>query len=146
MAALSADKLRRTRALSTLDIVDLQGADSSTFYDGAIACVNTSGKIAVGADTASFVVAGIVRKQLVTGASNTALVQLERGHQEWIAQDGNITIAMIGKDASILDSGTLTNAATATNDIRVGRICELETINGVAGCWVAVGVHGLTAA
>jgi hypothetical protein len=148
MAALTANKNRKTKLADGMRPVlgEMTGADSSEFYQGAMCCHNNSGKIARAADTANFKIAGVVRERLTTGASNTSRVKFEWGQLEWFAHDGNISNASIGLDAVILDDGTITNAATATNDVRIGRIHELETIDGTAGAWVHVGVFSTAAA
>lgn len=146
MTALAANKERRTRNLGNLCRGSGTGADSSTFYSGALVCHNNSGKIAVAADTANFKIAGVCTKRVVTGSSNTLLVEFEWGHEEWFPDDGNIAAASIGLDATILDDQTASNLATTTNDIRMGRIIERETYKGQAGVWVQVGVFGTAGA
>lgn len=146
MAALTANKSRLTRNEGAKQLGSGVGADSSTFYAGALVCHNNAGKIAVAADTASFKIAGICKSYLVTGSSNTARVEFEFGHEEWVADDGNVAAASIGLDATILDSGTASVAATTTNDIRMGRITERETVKGQAGVWVAVADFSTAAA
>lgn len=146
MTALAANKERRVRNISQMRKGSGTGADSSTFYEGALCCHNNSGKIAVAADTASFKIAGVVSKKLVTVGSNTLLVEFEFGHEEWFPDDGSIAAASIGLDATVLDDQTASVAATTTNDVRMGRVIERETYKGTAGVWVQVGVFGTAAA
>lgn len=144
MTALAANKVRRTRGVANTKKVSGVGADSSEFYEGAIGAYNNASKIARGADTANFRTAGVVTRRTTTGSSNTTEIELERGHEEWFPHDGNLGVTSLGKNACVLDDATLTNAATATNDVPVGEIIELETIGGVAGAWVAVGEYAPT--
>jgi hypothetical protein len=146
MTALAANKERRTRNYHLARKGKGTGADSSTFYEGALCAHNNAGKIAVAADTASFKIAGVVTKRVVTGASNTVEIEFEFGHEEWFPDDGNIAAASIGLDATILDDQTASVAATTTNDIRMGRVIERETYKGQAGVWVQVGIYGTAAA
>lgn len=144
MTALAANKERRTRGTPVKGYGT--GADSSTFYEGALCCHNNSGKIAVAADTANFKIAGVVTKRLVTGSSNTLLVEFEYGHEEWFPDDSNVAAASIGNDGTILDDQTVSVSGTTTNDIRIGKIMERETYKGQAGVWIRIGVHGVAAA
>jgi hypothetical protein len=144
MTALAANKDRRTRGTPRKGYGI--GADSSTFYEGAIVCHNNAGKIAVGADAANFKAAGICTKYLVTGSSNTALVEFEYGHEEFLTNDTEVVNAGIGLDAVILDDATVTNLDTATNDVRLGRITQLQTVDGVSGVWVNVTNFGTAGA
>ena len=146
MAALAANKSRsgKVRAVGLMKVIEITIIDSTTLWEGAIGMYNNASKIAPGADTANFRFAGIVAKKAITGVGNTTKARLERGHEEWFPHDGNLGVTSLGKNACALDDGTLTNAATAANDVPVGEIVELETIGGVAGAWVAVGVFAPT--
>ena len=146
MTALAANKERRTRNAHLMRVGAGTGADSSEFYEGAMVAHNNAGKIARAADTANFKIAGIARKRTTTGSSNTTKIEFEFGHEEWTICDATVVNGGIGLDGVILDDGTVTNAATATNDIRIGKITELETYKGVTGCWVQVGVLSTAAA
>lgn len=142
MTALSTNKERRTRNYHLARRGSGIGADSATFHEGAICCHNNVGNLAVGADTASFKVAGVVLKRLVTGASNTSLVEFEFGHEEWFPDDGTVVNGTIGVNGTILDDQTVSIAATTTNDVNLGRVIERETYKGQAGVWVQVGIFG----
>lgn len=146
MTALLANKDRRIRARGNLRVGELTGVDSDEFYEGALLSHNNSGKLAPSSDTANHKIAGVNVRRQTTGSSNTDKVKYEWGHEEWFPHDGALANASIGLDACVLDDATLTNAGTAVNDIRVGKIVELETIDGVAGAWVVVGVFGTAAA
>jgi hypothetical protein len=146
MAALNANKERRTRNLDQLRKGKGVGADSAVIYEGALLCFNNAGRIAVAADTASFKIAGVSPKRVTLGASNTVEVEFEFGHEEWFPDDATVANASIGLDACILNDQDATISATATNDIRFGRIVERETYKGQAGVWVQVGIFGTAAA
>lgn len=142
--ALSANKVRYKRAVSRLVKGSGVGADSSTFYEGALVCFNTTGKIAVAADTAGFRIAGICTKYVVTGSSNTVEIEFERGHEEWIAGSG-ATAADLMANVCVADDGAYTDNAS-TNDVEIGALVELETKAGTAGGWVRIGELGPDAA
>ena len=145
MAALTANRVRHVRGVHKPELVTITGIDSEEFYEGAMAnYAAAASKVNAAADTASQRFAGVVATRLTTAASNTLKVEMERGHQEWFAHDGNLGAGDEGKNAIILDDQTLTNAATATNDVPAGEIVEFETINGTAGCWIKVGVFAPT--
>ena len=67
--------------------------------------------------------------------SGTTLV-VEYGHLEWFPIGSGTFSAAVGLDACVLDNRSITTGTVATNDVRMGRIAELETIAGVAGAWV----------
>lgn len=144
MAALSANRVRYKRATSRLVKGSGVGADSKEFYEGAILCWDTSGKITPAADTAGFRVAGICTKRVTTGASNTTEIEFERGHEEWLP-GANATAADMGANVCAADDGNYTDN-TATNDVEIGALVELETKGGTAGGWVRIAEFGLDAA
>lgn len=146
MAALTANKERRTRNTGLIRTGSGVAADSTTFYEGGLLMYNNLGRIAKGADSAAFKIAGVAKKALVTGASNTVRIEFEFGHEEWFPVDGTVVVASIGLDATCLDDQTGSIAATTTNDIRLGKIVELETYKGVAGAWIQVGIFSTAAA
>lgn len=142
MAALSANKKRHVRNVGAMQKGALTGASSTTFYEGGAICAG-SGLAQNGADTSGYRTLGVGVKEVTTGASNTVKIEFEFGHEEWFAQDGNIAAANLGGNAVWLDNATLTNAATATNDVEAGRVVELETIDGQSGAWIQVAVFGV---
>ena len=139
--ALSAAKKRYQRDLQVKRLGSGVGADSQTVYAGSMLVHNGSGKIAVGTDAAGAFIAGVAAKDQSTGSSNTDAVGYEYGHCEWFKISGtDIAAADIGKNAILKDDAELTDASTATNDVVIGVVCELETLDGVSGAWVCVGV------
>lgn len=139
MAALAANKKRRTRNLEGMKIATILLADSQTVYEGAIIMRNSSGDPIVGADTASCVGIGVAAKAVTSGSSNTTkYVDLEYGHEEWFASTGTFTKASIGVNVTISDDQTVALAATTTNDVPIGMLVQLETIDGTAGAWIRV--------
>lgn len=145
MAVLTDDKQRRVAGEETKILVELTGADSTTFYAGALIGVNSSGRAVNASDAASVFILGVCRERLVTGASNTLPVKCERGHLEWLPINStNITAASIGRNACVFDNNMITNAATATNDMVIGTVVSLETVGGVSGAFVHVGVFAPT--
>lgn len=137
MAALTANRKRYTRNVHQAKLGSAVGVDSEEFYEGQGVCSN-AGEAAAAADTSGFRTLGVSIKRASTGSSNTARIEFEFGHEEWFPQDGNIAAGDVGANAIWLDDNTLTDAGTATNDVEAGRITELETIDGVAGCWIEV--------
>jgi len=143
MTALAADKAyisrKREDRATRLDGTALA---ASVFYNGAMVMRNAAGKLVPATDTTALVFAGIWDQEAYTvGAADEDLSVLV-GQIEWIAQDGNITQAMVGKVAVVLDDQTLTNdtTASAVAPVKVGSIISLETRHGVAGVWTWTGV------
>ena len=139
MAALTADKKRITRNLGGMKTATVLLADSQTVYEGAIIMRNSSGDPVVGADTASCVAMGVASEAVTSGTSNTTkFVKIEYGHEEWFASTGTFTKASIGANVMIADDQTINTALASTNDVALGILVQLETINGTAGGWVRV--------
>lgn len=137
MTALSANRVRHPAQTSNIILGEITGADSDEFYEGAIVCHNASGKIAVGADTANFLIAGICSKRITTGSSNTTKIPFEFGHIERLENNGNITANHQGQSAYLVDDQTVGLAADVTNNVVVGRIVEVDS----DGVWVLIGVY-----
>lgn len=139
MAALTADKKRVVRNVLGQKNATVLLADSQTVYEGAIIMRNSSGDPVVGADTASCVAMGVASAAVTSAGSNTTkFVNVEYGHEEWFASTGTFTKASIGVNVTISDDQTIALAATTTNDVVLGILVQLETINGTAGGWVRV--------
>lgn len=136
MTALAANKARKTRAVQDMVRGEITAADSQTFFEGSMVNRNSSGNPVVATDAASETFMGVCSEALTTSTSNTTKVKFEYGHEEWFASA--LTKTSIGANGTILDDGTISNAATTTNDVIVGEIIEAETIDGVAGVWVRV--------
>ena len=135
MAALTADKRRVVQGKGHRFPVPV--AASTTLYEGAIVCADTSGYGAVGADTASFAALGICTKKVdnSSGSNGDKTAIVERGQLEKIATSVLVQ-ADVGKNAVIADDQTVTDGAAATNDVELGVIERIES--GYA--WVRVGI------
>jgi hypothetical protein len=139
MAALAADKKRLVRNISGMKTATVLLADSQTVYEGALIMRNSSGDPVVGADTASCVIMGVANAAVTSSTSNTTkFVTFEYGHEEWFASTGTFTKTSIGANVVIADDQTLCTAAVGTNDVAVGLLVQLETVNGTAGGWVRI--------
>lgn len=140
MTALADDKpdiAIRQEAMGRTRKVTFKTGD--TYYNGAIICYESGGSDAVvGSDGAGLRIAGVFHGETFTTTADTE-GEVKTDHVEWFRQDGNVAASDVGSVAIILDDQTVTNAATATNDIELGEILELETRYGNAGCWVHVG-------
>lgn len=128
MTALAADKMRDY----TGEYKKSYGPAAATvkIYEGAIVCSNTSGNLVPGSDTANLSVRGVAwaRADNTTGAAGDKQVEYQWGQVEKFAIQGSTLDASdIGKDCFIQDDQTVTDAATATNDIKVGRVQRVET-------------------
>lgn len=136
MAALTTNKSRSVLGAPGV-ILQHVAVTSAVLWEGALLCFSAAAStVTNAADTASFRVAGVYRGMQRTIAAGET-VELERGHVEYFLQDGNLAAGSEGKNAIILDNATMTNAATATNDVPAGTILKLD---GTVGVWVHVGV------
>jgi hypothetical protein len=141
--ALSANKSRRTRNEHNKRLLEITGADSQEFYEGAM-CVFTSGAstISVASDSSGVRFAGVCPDRITTGASNTIKIPLEWGHSEWFPLAGSgLAAGDEGKNVVLTDDAQITEWEDETHSVMVGKLEELETIEGVSGGWVTVGVY-----
>lgn len=91
--------------------------------------VSGTGTALNGADTANGLVMGISTQMVDTALGHT-VCPVRRG-RFWFANDGTITAAMVGMQATILDNQTVSIAATTTNDVIAGLILAVDSIDGV---------------
>lgn len=91
--------------------------------------VSGTGTALNAADTANGVVMG-VSMQLVDTTLGHTICPVKKG-RFWFANDGTITAANIGQQATVLDNVTLSLAATTTNDVIAGLIIGVNTTDGV---------------
>lgn len=129
--------IRRSPEISAVCQVKMKG--STTLYQGTIAMLNASGYLVTGADTASQTGGYVVRETKTnSGADGATTILCDMHGIYWFAHTG-LGVTDIGAQATISDNATVSNAATTTNDVKMGKILEIETIGGVAGAWVEVG-------
>lgn len=95
-----------------------------------VSVVSGTGTAVNGGDTANGLCMG-VSTQLVDTALGHTVCPVKRG-RFWFDNDGNITAANIGQQATILDNHTVSLASVTTNDVIAGEILALDTINGVS--------------
>jgi hypothetical protein len=91
--------------------------------------VSGTGTALNGADTANGICMG-VSTQLVDTTLGHTKCPVQRG-AAWFGNDGTITAANIGQQATILDNQTVSLAATTTNDIIAGSIEAVDATDGV---------------
>lgn len=95
---------------------------------GVLACVNTSGYVTNGSDTASYLFAGVSYEQVdnSAGSAGDKEIRVEKtGEHTFAFGAGNATQASVGKEVCITDNQTVDDAATTTNDIKCGAITEV---------------------
>lgn len=143
MTALAAD--RRVTVLHPGIRGSIGAAANAVWYKGSLISRNSSGFGIVAADTASTFVVGVAREAgNNTGGANDAVeIPIDRYCiVNFAIQSTSITVADIGFNAIVQDDQTVTDATTATNDIPVGMIVDVEGSGTVA--YVHVGVFGPT--
>lgn len=95
---------------------------------GVLACINTTGYVTNGADTASFLFAGVSYEQVdnSAGSAGDKEIRIEKNGEHLFAYGaGNATQASVSKEICITDNQTVDDAATTTNDIKCGVIAEV---------------------
>lgn len=136
MAALSAD--RKTTSKGKLRRQEYPVAASQTIYAGALVCIDADGYAIPAADTAGISdVVGVATAKAdnSSGADGDINVVVEYGGA-FLLDEASVTQADVGRDAVVSDDQTITNAATATNDITVGRILSFDS--AASKCWVNI--------
>ena len=95
---------------------------------GVLACINTSGYVTNGADTASFLFAGVSYEDVdnSAGSAGNMEIRIEKtGEHLFVFGAGNAAQTSIGKEVCVTDNQTVDDAATTTNDIKCGVIAEV---------------------
>jgi len=95
---------------------------------GVLVCVNTSGYVTSGSDTASYLFAGVSYEQVdnSAGSAGDKEIRVEKtGEHTFAFGAGNASQASVGKEVCITDNQTVDDAATTTNDIKCGVIAEV---------------------
>lgn len=136
MTALSADKRRVVENAQLSKLTYYPAAANAVWYAGSLINVDTSGNALAAADTSGYKCVGVAR----TGGNNTGgsagdvSIQVEFGQVEKLVAGTGITAADIGTNCTVADDATVTDAATATNDVLVGRIVRVDS----DGAWVEI--------
>ena len=95
-------------------------------YAGTLITINTSGFAVKGADTASFVFAGVAADTVdnSAGAAGDKNIDCYTEGTFEFGFSGTATQASVGADVYVVDDSTVAVAATTTNDVRVGKVVE----------------------
>lgn len=119
MTALSADARRAKYNLEHARKTPYLMAASTTIYANGLVAVNASGLAVPAADTANLKVVGIAAAGVTSAASGSYYVEVYAGVEADFASSG-LDQTDVGKVCVVTDDNTVTDAATATNDISVG--------------------------
>ncbi len=105
---------------------------ATTIYRGAMVAVDASGWAVPASDTAGLRVVGRAQSTVVNaGANGAETIVVRRGIFRW-ANGDTFTRADVGTLAYIEDDATVQKAASATHDIPVGTIIDVDS----DGVWV----------
>lgn len=98
---------------------------SQHIYQGSIVCVDATGFVVVGSDTAGLVPQGVAMHEAdnSSGSDGDQKVLIQTGKREQFSCSG-ASQAWVGQDACIVDDNTVALAATTTNDIVIGKIVK----------------------
>lgn len=146
MANLTAESIRLTKEIDH-STVGVYAMAAVKIWKGAIVARNSSGYATNAGDTASTKVLGIAEetKDNSGGAAGDLTIKVRWNHQVNLAGDGNVTIADLGDNATVLDNQTVSDAGTTTNDIVVGEVLAVaDTTNGdpSGSVWVRIRNNG----
>ena len=95
---------------------------------GVLTCINTSGYVTNGSDTASYLFSGVSYEQVdnSAGSAGDKEIRVEKsGEHAFVFGAGNAAQTSVGKEVCITDNQTVDDAATTTNDIKCGVIAEV---------------------
>ncbi|MEM1417534.1 MAG: hypothetical protein AAGH15_21740 [Myxococcota bacterium] len=136
--ALSADKFRSTKGDGITFAAPVEG--SATLYVGSLVTNSASGHAQAATDAAGAECIGVACVNVAnTGADGAEDVTVQKGHAEWFPQTG-LTQAQVGSNVVLVDDETVTDAAGATNDVKVGALLALDGTNAL----VHVGIFAVT--
>jgi hypothetical protein len=130
MTILTADKF--VQDFEGLEL-SIPMADAIKIYKGSIVCYDTSGYANIGADTASFVCAGIALETVDNNiAGHTAggqNIRVMTGRRFRLVFNGTATQATVGQQVYVHDSGSVD--ITATNYVGVGQVVFFHSAHDV---------------
>lgn len=152
MANLTADRIGEIREGTALR-GSAVCATGSSWAKGALLAFNSTGLLVRCADTAGLRFAGEAAEAVGTfaGLSGGTVA----GYVTTVLYDHFLSLpiisgtwatgAAVGLDACMIDDNGVTNGATATNDVRIGRCIRRETVLGVDSVVVHLNRNGLSA-
>lgn len=111
-----------------LDVV-LVVKDAERIPASVIVCRDANGEAVNGTDTADLVCVGR-SQQAVDNTDDGKSIKVRRG-PFWWQNNGNITAAHIGLQATVVDNQTVGLAADTNNDVVAGRILAVDANLGV---------------
>lgn len=128
--ALSADKPRRFRG--TPIGIPMPVAASTTIYQGALVCVNSSGYLVPAANNTTYECMGVAAESAdnSSGSNGDLTVTVDFNHVERFTGSG-ITQADVGKSCYVIDDETVGDDAAASKNVHVGTVVQLEATNVV---------------
>lgn len=102
-------------------------------WKGTLVAINTSGYAAKGADTASFLFAGVAYETVdnSAGAAGDKKIRVEKTGEYLFNFSGTASQADLGKAVYLVDDNTVALAATTTNDVLCGYIQEFVSASTV---------------
>lgn len=144
MADLTAERITVYEGLAFAQKEQGVANTGASWFKGALLAFNATGLIVRASDTSGLRMAGEAL-ETVTSATAGQVVEYRHGHTMALGYTGTWTGAANGLDACMLDDNLVTNSATATNDIRVGRVARLTTELGTNVAFVRIERNGLAA-
>lgn len=146
MADLTAERVGDYEALHQSQLGSAVANTGASWYKGALLAFNATGLLVRASDTSGLRIAGEAM-ETVTSAAAGYVTTYRFGHTMAlpIISGTWATGAAYGLDACMIDDNGVTNGATATNDIRIGRVVRRETIRGTDCMHVEIARHGLSA-
>ncbi len=123
--ALTADKVRATKGDALSFPAPVEGA--ARIYVGSLITLSASGHAQPATDAAGASCIGVacIGVDNTSGADAAADVTIDRAHLEWFPSTG-LTQAQVGGNVVLVDDEVVTDAAGATNDVKVGTLLALD--------------------
>jgi hypothetical protein len=142
VTALTADAIIPWKSEYSTGVVSAYPVkDNVKIYKGAIVCIDTTGYATVGADTASFVCAGIAVEQAdntVTGHTAGGIKVRVRSGARFLLPATGLAQTSVGLQAKVADSGA--TALTSSNNVNMGKYTEYVS---ATLAWVYVSTPGM---
>lgn len=134
MAALTQD--RNTKVKFELYLQAYKLGAVKVYGGGLVKTTDATGFASAASDTAATRVVGVAKEQVDNSAGAAGDKSVVVGKGVYGFAHTGLVQADVGKDVYVSDDQTVTNAATAANDIPAGKLLEIDAA-GVA--WVQVG-------
>lgn len=135
MSALTQDRDTKVKYEAFLQAYQLGAV--KVYAGGLLKVTTATGHASAASDTAATKVVGVSKEQVDNSGGAAGAKKVVAGVGVYKFAHSGLVQADVGQLVYVSDDQTVTNAATATNDIAAGTLMELDADGGA---WVRVGI------